>query len=618
MDTKSKGWKAVVSFICFALGGILLLISIPLGVAAIYAREGIWTEIQGDYQKTRQFEWRISGATRSLFRAALEGGSWEGEGLSDPNLLWEVREDGKVTRRSNPGISLKDGPPEGYTFFLHFDGAKVTAIKDGEAINPSLYLERPGTDAARLELYLAAPAVPVRYAEGSGLYEIPRYQEHVRQTVLWFCAIPVSGVVLFALYILLRRDKIRADTAIARLTGRIWFEVKILSFPVLYFGVLYLVPWILDRAWWTYNQNIQLLTLCATLLSLGYLAVNDLRRNGWHAVVHQSLCGMLSRLWRCQELKRPVEKRLQRRAIAAFGTMVPFALMSAWWGWFDCLPWAVNRSTDREGMFVFVPLALLGLFCLLAQIFFLRQSMADAHLVNEGLEEAVGERMRSERMKVELITNVSHDLKTPLTSIISYTELLSREEGLPDHVNDYIKILGEKSERLKTMVQEVFEVSKAATGNLPLNLEEIDLCKLISQTLADMSERIAQSGLTVREQLPSGAIPIRADGGRMYRVFQNLIQNALAYSLEGSRIYVTLEAADGRAVATVRNTSKEELGPDMDFTGRFVRGDESRSDGGSGLGLSIAKTFTEACGGAFRVETAGDLFTVTVEFPISI
>lgn len=167
------------------------------------------------------------------------------------------------------------------------------------------------------------------------------------------------------------------------------------------------------------------------------------------------------------------------------------------------------------------------------------------------------------------------------------------------------------------MVQEVFEVSKAATGNLPMDLAEIDLCKLIRQTLADMAEPIEESCLTVREQLPEQAVPIRADGDKIYRVFQNLLQNALQYSLDGSRIYVTLETDETRAVATVRNTSKDELPAHKDFTGRFVRGDEMRSDGGSGLGLSIAKTFTEACGGNFRIDCAADLFTATVEFPLN-
>lgn len=241
----------------------------------------------------------------------------------------------------------------------------------------------------------------------------------------------------------------------------------------------------------------------------------------------------------------------------------------------------------------------------------LSQAVAD---IDSGLQQAVEERLRSERMKVELITNVSHDLKTPLTSILSYAALLEEEE-LPDHVRDYVTILNDKAQRLKNMVQEVFDVSKAASGNLNLHWEELDLAKLLRQTLADQAEPIAASGLDLRTRLPAEPVLIRADGDRLYRVFQNLIQNVLQYSLEGSRAYLTLETNGERGRVCVQNISREELPRGKDFTERFVRGDESRSDGGSGLGLAIAKSFTEACGGTFRLWTEADLFTVKVEFP---
>lgn len=241
----------------------------------------------------------------------------------------------------------------------------------------------------------------------------------------------------------------------------------------------------------------------------------------------------------------------------------------------------------------------------------LSQAVAD---IDSGLQQAVEERLRSERMKVELITNVSHDLKTPLTSILSYAALLEEEE-LPDHVRDYVTILNDKAQRLKNMVQEVFDVSKAASGNLNLHWEELDLAKLLRQTLADQAEPIAASGLDLRTRLPAEPVLIRADGDRLYRVFQNLIQNVLQYSLEGSRAYLTLETNGESGRVCVQNISREELSREKDFTERFVRGDESRSDGGSGLGLAIAKSFTEASGGTFRLRTDADLFTVEVEFP---
>ena len=240
----------------------------------------------------------------------------------------------------------------------------------------------------------------------------------------------------------------------------------------------------------------------------------------------------------------------------------------------------------------------------------------DLNHIRQGLQQAVEERTRSERMKVELVTNVSHDLKTPLTSILSYTELLA-QEPLEPPASEYVRILGEKSRRLKAMVQDVFEVSKAASGQLPVKLERLDYARLLRQTLADMAQAIEESGLVLRTAIPEEEVPITADSDRMYRVFQNLIGNALKYAMPGSRVYLSLETAGGAARARVRNTSAAELLPGAEYTARFVRGDESRSDGGSGLGLSIAESFTRACGGTLTLSTEADLFTVEVCFPLT-
>lgn len=244
----------------------------------------------------------------------------------------------------------------------------------------------------------------------------------------------------------------------------------------------------------------------------------------------------------------------------------------------------------------------------------LREAADNLNQIQKGMERALAERMKSERMKVDLVTNVSHDIKTPLTSIVSYVELLRQEEELPSHVREYVQILGEKAERLRGIVQDVFEISKATSGQLPINMETLDMGKLLRQTMADMSDRIEESGLTLRTAIPETPVSVLADGQRLYRVFQNLLQNALRYSLAGSRVFLTLTEEDGQAVVRIKNTSGAELADGKDFTERFVRGDDSRTDGGSGLGLSIAKSFAEACGGKLTVETDADLFTVTVRF----
>ena len=238
------------------------------------------------------------------------------------------------------------------------------------------------------------------------------------------------------------------------------------------------------------------------------------------------------------------------------------------------------------------------------------------NMIRTGVQKAVEEGTKADRTKIELITNVSHDIKTPLTSVISYVELLKKEELSPA-ARDYVEILSGKAQRLSGIVQDVFEVSKATTGNISLNLEDLDIGRLLKQTFGEMEEVIERSKLQFRVDIPETPMLVHADGQRMYRVFQNLIRNCTQYSLEGSRVYVSLVTQSGLASVNIRNISKTEITMNgEDLTARFVRGDQNRTTEGSGLGLSIAKSFTEACGGRFFVRTDGDLFVATVQFPL--
>lgn len=234
--------------------------------------------------------------------------------------------------------------------------------------------------------------------------------------------------------------------------------------------------------------------------------------------------------------------------------------------------------------------------------------------INKGFNASIEEQMKAERMKVALVTNVSHDLKTPLTSIISYVDLLAKEE-LPETATDYVRILGEKSARLKTIVADLFELAKASSGSLHLDLEELDLKKLIEQTLVEMEDKIELSGLQLRISLPEQAVMIRGDGKKLYRVLQNILDNALKYALPGTRVYVELEEQQNKVLAVIKNTAGYEMNfSKEDIMQRFNRGDQARSSEGSGLGLSIAESFTNVCGGYLDVSIDGDLFKVSLNF----
>ena len=237
--------------------------------------------------------------------------------------------------------------------------------------------------------------------------------------------------------------------------------------------------------------------------------------------------------------------------------------------------------------------------------------------VSDGIQLAVNERMKSEHFKTELITNVSHDIKTPLTSIINYVDLIKKEEIQDEKVQGYIEVLDRQSARLKKLIEDLMEASKASTGNLTVNLEECDIEVLLTQVIGEFEERLQKNQLEVVVDKPDHPVKMMADGRHMWRVLDNLLNNACKYSLPGSRVYVSLQQNANEAVIVFKNISKTALNiPSEELMERFVRGDSSRNTEGSGLGLSIAQSLTELMQGNMKLEIDGDLFKVTLRFPM--
>ena len=235
-----------------------------------------------------------------------------------------------------------------------------------------------------------------------------------------------------------------------------------------------------------------------------------------------------------------------------------------------------------------------------------------AHNINnmkEGLRESLQNEVKSERMKTELITNVSHDLKTPLTSIINYIDLLKREDIEPESARDYVNVLDNKAQRLKVLIDDLFEASKAASGAMELNIEKIEIVQLLKQVLGENDERISNHGLSLRVNTPEEKVFIKGDGKRLYRVFENLISNIVKYSMENTRVYIDIIKEDECVKIVMKNIAAYELNFDVnEITERFKRADEARTSEGSGLGLAIAKSIVELHGGTFYIEVDGDLF----------
>ena len=240
------------------------------------------------------------------------------------------------------------------------------------------------------------------------------------------------------------------------------------------------------------------------------------------------------------------------------------------------------------------------------------QSIGDSlNEVQKGFEKAVIEEAKSQNMKTELITNVSHDLKTPLTAIITYVDLLKKEDITEDERKSYVQTLDQKSQRLKVLIEDLFEVSKAQSGNVTMNFMDVDVVNLMKQVRMEMEDQIEASNLAFRFNLPEEKIILSLDGQRTYRIFENLLNNALKYAMPHSRVYVDILDSTADVKIVFRNISAQELDFDAQrLTERFVRGDASRNSEGSGLGLAIAKSFTELQRGKFQIEVDGDLFKV--------
>lgn len=234
--------------------------------------------------------------------------------------------------------------------------------------------------------------------------------------------------------------------------------------------------------------------------------------------------------------------------------------------------------------------------------------------IASNLDLAIEDAVKSERLKTELITNVSHDLKTPLTSIINYSDLLSKENNSEEERKEYARIINEKSNKLKVLIEDLFEVSKATSNNIELNKQELDFNSLVQQSIGEWEDKIAEKNLEIISDLPEDKVMLNIDGQKFSRVLDNLFSNISKYALENSRVYVDLSEEDGVKL-TIKNISKYPLNISADeLMERFTRGEKSRTTSGSGLGLSIASSFVRAHGASFEIDIDGDLFKVKIEF----
>ena len=238
----------------------------------------------------------------------------------------------------------------------------------------------------------------------------------------------------------------------------------------------------------------------------------------------------------------------------------------------------------------------------------IKRHAENLNAIGTGMTKAVEQRMKSERLKTELITNVSHDIKTPLTSIVNYVDLLEKED-LPEKATEYLAVLDRQSKRLKKLTEDLVEASKASTGNVAVRLTPILVNEIVHQAIGDYDERLTAGKLEVVVSTYEGNLIALADGRLLWRVLDNLLSNVCKYALAGTRVYIDLISRNDRVVVSMKNISRDPLNVNADeLMERFVRGDSSRHTEGSGLGLNIAKSLMELMGGTFALSVDGDLF----------
>lgn len=545
--------------------------------------------------------------------------------------------------KTDLGISIKGFPslPQSYNYYFYFDGEryivenagkKIDIYNNGEIGYSNLrhwgyFDENINNKIPELKdcrIFLVVKKDIVKDIGGmSSLYQLKRDSQIFKLVFIVAVVLFLLGIGLLVFSIIKRETKREFDRKIANFLGKLWFEVKavITIFTLVYLGILTYNNW---HAMWYIMDRLRIFIRILFPLTIifwwFYLVLMDLIINKRKFFSNNSINALI-RKYRTLESKKPFQKAMLLRLYTFLGaeTMLVFLV-----GIFTIITAQRVKSFPFYCIFIF---AGIGIYLIYryqrrysnavndigklidqidaikngdittklalnpgADIYFAAENL---NRIQDGIGKAVDEKVMSERTKVELITNVSHDLKTPLTSIISYVDLLSREEGLPEHVNDYIKILIEKSDRLKTLIEDLFDLSKAASGEMEVDYEKLDLGKLIQQTIVDLNEEISQSGFDFKVNVPDEPIFILSDGKKLYRVFLNLISNTLKYSLTGSRIYIDLiiESDEkgsfsfdtfGKATAIIKNTANYEMNFNEDeILERFVRGDKARPGEGS-------------------------------------
>lgn len=550
---------------------------------------------------------------------------WRIEDLEDAyaaentNLRWQVRYDDRLLYGNAPAEM-----PERVDVFVYHIRAEVEGVLQPAELILWLDPEMPVSDEYRI-----TTAVLVAWRDG-------------REAALAVTALCVVLGLLCTIYLCVTCGHKKGKDGIYlnwfhHIPGDLLLAAYVFGFALLCIAAVEVLGYNYGYYNWSFRWTLILATACITVMAflvISFLVTFVARCKG-HKLLRYTFIGWIcAKLWHlCKAAAAAVPliwKAVLVSVLYAFLSVVlivnswrsPFGLLLwaamtllviaylCWWAW----QWKkvrqgtheiINGNTGYQIDSGAMPPDL-------------REHAEELNNLGQAIGAAVEERMRSEHFKAELITNVSHDLKTPLTSIISYVDLLKKEDIDNPKAQEYIEVLDRKSQRLKKLTEDLVEASKASTGALNVLCERLDLIQLADQALAEYEDRLARHGLTVVRTLPPEPVWVQADGRHLWRVLDNLLSNCAKYALEGTRVYVEVQSFADCAKLSVKNISRDALNiPAEQLTERFVRGDESRTMEGSGLGLSIAQSLTDLQNGSFEIAIDGDLFKATVTLPLA-
>lgn len=637
MDTKLKKSNPLVVWLAFFIGINLIIASTISGIFFISQSGNINFN---DYKETENFK-NIINLNFNLLTDTLkedEDYIMNYGNLSYFGSLEKESNSGKQVIRTNIGVeNHKDAVkyftsrPKEYNYIFIWDGYQFSIINNNKTLNLendeiySLMVKQHNInnnkDLSNYKIVMGVKSeLNAHYGE---IYHSYLMWKWLNWAIPAAAAAFIIGCTLLIFSSVKRVSRKEYSRKLANISGRFWLEIKILISFILLFVTLSIASF--------YTGIISLFLIfwwaCLMLLDLYVNRIDFFKNNSimW-----------LIKIYKNYEDKKPFQRAMLMRFlmfICIEAVLILFTFFAASDGsGFLCIIFIalgiylfyiylreysalINDIGLVVGHTELIRNGDLNTKLLLSETSPLHKTAEDLSNIQEGVFTAVQEQLKSERMKIELITNVSHDLKTPLTAIVNYIDLLSQEKLSPEHANDYVKVLNKKAARLTSLTQDIFDISKAQSGNLELNIEKIDIVELIKQSIAELDEKIKESTLSFRINLPGEKVYINADGKKLYRVFDNLISNILKYSLNNTRVYIELLDEADFVSLSFKNIASYELNMSAeDLMERFVRGDESRTTEGSGLGLAIVQSFVSLCGGSFELAIDGDLFKAVVKF----